>query len=162
MQYLAHYESSGCSGVWIGNPPIYDHNLPRGWFLCSSTLGWIDLITMGANKMEMGDTIVSLSLIFVSALQTKKFESSIWWKIFEHSLASAYHRKKWARFHIQSICTFSEGYYSWRSDTARCLNWSGTSRKWYMTSPWIDLVRFEKYLHQKDLFLIMLGNLWLL
>jgi len=61
---------------------------------------------MGANKMEMGDTIVSLSLIFVSALQTKKFESSIWWKIFKHSLALVYHRKKKQDFIYKAFVPF--------------------------------------------------------
>lgn len=59
--------------------------------------------------MEMDDTLASLSLIFVLVLQTKKNESSIWWKIFEHSLAPVCHKGKKQGSYTKHICTFSEG-----------------------------------------------------
>ena len=42
--------------------------------------------------MEMGNTLVSVSLGFVSVLQTKiECITSIPWKIFQHSLPPVYH-----------------------------------------------------------------------
>ena len=57
--------------------------------------------------MEMGNTLVSLSLGFVSVLQTKiECITSIPWKIFQHSLSPVYHSTNLARFVNKSFVPF--------------------------------------------------------